>query len=52
VLAAEAFSPHKTHFCVLGSCFGLGDCLRVLRGLMLLGIGRWVLFVDLALRES
>jgi hypothetical protein len=51
VLSAEAFSPHKTHFCVLGSGIGLSGFVRALRGLMLLGIGG-LLFVDLALREN
>ena len=51
MLAAEAFSPHETHFCVLGSGIGLGDFVRALRGLMLLGIGGCCLLI-LRLRES
>lgn len=47
MLAAEAFSPHKTHFCLVGVGIGLVGFVRVLRGPMLLGIGG-LLFVDLA----
>lgn len=47
MLAAEAFSPHETHFCLVGIGIGLVGFVRVLRGLTLLGIGG-LLFVDLA----
>jgi len=41
VLSAEAFSPHETHYCLLGSGVGIGlvEFVGALRGLMSLGIG-------------
>ena len=39
VLSAEAFSPHETHYCLVGSGIGLVVFVRALRGLMSLGIG-------------
>jgi len=51
VLSAEAFSPHETHFCVLGSGIGL----RWFRKSAPRDGVAWywrVLFVDLALRET
>lgn len=41
VLSTEAFSPHETHSCVLGSVIDSGGSVRALRGLELLGIGGW-----------
>ena len=45
VLSPEAFSPHETHYCLVGSGIGLVVFVRALRGLISLSLGGCCLLI-------